>query len=255
MEYAGLITISSGLFNPMDFSDMEIFKSLKGLSEEAQKVDLMKDVLEFTVAHEVAHQWWHGLVGSDAKRHPFIDESLTNYSTILYFEEMYGKTEAKKQEYMQLELVYQIYRISGGKDMAVDQAADQFSDSMQYGSIVYAKGPLFYRALRKKMGDQAFFKMLRSYYENNRFGFSTPDTLTTAIRSGADDSSSKITSSQSSTLVKRWIHETKGDADIGILQIDRFAESILGPDIFEGEDGPTARLILRMLGPIALSLE
>ena len=33
-------------------------------------------MLEFVVAHEVAHQWWHGLVGSDSRDHPYVDEAL-----------------------------------------------------------------------------------------------------------------------------------------------------------------------------------
>lgn len=32
------------------------------------------------VAHEVAHQWWFGLVGDDQYRHPWLDEAFAEYS-------------------------------------------------------------------------------------------------------------------------------------------------------------------------------
>ncbi len=48
-------------------------------------------VLEWIVAHEVGHQWWYGVVGSDQVNQPWLDETLTSYSTMLYYEHRYGK--------------------------------------------------------------------------------------------------------------------------------------------------------------------
>ncbi|EPZ53345.1 peptidase M1 family protein [[Clostridium] sordellii ATCC 9714] len=50
-----------------------------------------KFLLEYVIAHETAHQWWYGTVGNDEVNEPWIDEALTEYSTILYFEKRYGK--------------------------------------------------------------------------------------------------------------------------------------------------------------------
>jgi hypothetical protein len=46
--------------------------------------------LEYVIAHEVAHQWWYGIVGNNAIKEPWLDEALTEYSTLMYFEEKYG---------------------------------------------------------------------------------------------------------------------------------------------------------------------
>ena len=47
--------------------------------------------LEYVTVHETAHQWWYGVVGNDQIDEPWLDEALTEYSTILYYGHRYGK--------------------------------------------------------------------------------------------------------------------------------------------------------------------
>ena len=41
---------------------------------------VFSEVDKWTVAHEVAHQWWYGLVGNDQYAEPWLDESLATWS-------------------------------------------------------------------------------------------------------------------------------------------------------------------------------
>jgi hypothetical protein len=50
--------------------------------------------VEWLAAHEVAHQWWFGVVGNDQIDEPWLDEALTQYSTMLYYEKAYGPERA-----------------------------------------------------------------------------------------------------------------------------------------------------------------
>lgn len=254
MEYSGFVTISSGLFAPMEFKKFPLFKEMTKISENSAALDMTAEIAEFTVAHEVAHQWWHALVGSDSRRDPYLDEPLTNYSTILYFEKFHGKLAARKQEYLQLELIYQLYRIAGNQDMPVARGTDGFKDTMQYGAMIYAKGALFYRALRSTIGDPAFFGFLKDYYSKNKFGYVTQTVFRESLRSAAGASNSLERPAKVEALFNRWFEGRQGDADIGVLEVDRFAEMVLGPQIFEGKDGQKARLILKLIGPVALAI-
>ena len=38
------------------------------------------------IVHELAHQWWYGVVGNDQIREAWLDESITEYSAFLFFE-------------------------------------------------------------------------------------------------------------------------------------------------------------------------
>ena len=68
MEYPTLVMIDQSLYNEKD-----------------------KFLLEYVIAHETAHQWWYSVIGNDEISEPWLDEALTEYSTVLYFEEKYGK--------------------------------------------------------------------------------------------------------------------------------------------------------------------
>ncbi|HEX7587107.1 MAG TPA: M1 family metallopeptidase, partial [Anaerolineae bacterium] len=48
------------------------------------------DYFEFAAVHEVAHQWWYGMVGDDQVNQPWVDESLAQYSSLIDFEDLRG---------------------------------------------------------------------------------------------------------------------------------------------------------------------
>ena len=44
---------------------------------------------DYVIVHEIAHQWWYGVVGNDQYCHAWQDESLTDFSAMLYFQDEY----------------------------------------------------------------------------------------------------------------------------------------------------------------------
>ena len=44
-----------------------------------------KEELYKVVVHEIAHQWWYGIVGNNEYTYPWLDEALTEFSTILFY--------------------------------------------------------------------------------------------------------------------------------------------------------------------------
>jgi len=130
---------------------------------------------EFTAAHEVAHQWWYSMVGSDQVDEPWLDEALTQYSTIIYFEEMHGKRVAETILESHFEGVYQQV-IEEGRDAVVAQPVAAFSPE-DYGPIIYCKGPLFFHTLRQQVGDDTYFEIMRRYLEQHKYGIATPESF------------------------------------------------------------------------------
>ncbi|SHH52306.1 M1 family metallopeptidase [Tepidibacter thalassicus] len=122
-----------------------------------------KFFLEYVVAHETAHQWWYSLVGNDEISEPWLDESLTEYSTIIYFEKKYGK-EIKDRLIKNLKI--NTYRKS---NKSVFKSTTEFENSIDYSLCVYSKGALLLDDIRNKVGDDAFFDTLRKYYKQNMY--------------------------------------------------------------------------------------
>ncbi len=127
--------------------------------------------LEFATAHEVAHQWWYSMVGNDQVNHPWLDEALTNYSAYVYEVDVHGDQAGKKIfEYF----FTGPYEAAGEeKDLPIGLPVKDYDEST-YGAIVYGKGPLFFDALRKEVGDEQFFRILRVYFTRYRYRTAAP---------------------------------------------------------------------------------
>lgn len=146
------------------------------------------NALDFTVAHEVVHQWFYGLVGNNQYAHAFIDEGLTNYlSAQVYFERQYGEAEAAAVLDRYIVTPYESV-VNNGGDQVVDQPTDGFPQGQDYGWAAYSKAPLGFAAIRDAIGDDAFFGALAAYVDQFVFGVAEPDQLLDAFQdaSGQD---------------------------------------------------------------------
>jgi hypothetical protein len=126
--------------------------------------------LELTVAHEIAHQWWYGLVGNNHYLHAFMDEGLASLSEVIYLEGT-GDGAAAQTRYDRLP----------NSDQIVDQPTDLFPTGQVAYNTIYGKGTLGFQALRVAIGDAAFFAGLRDYVARERFGVAQPADLLAAL--------------------------------------------------------------------------
>lgn len=161
--------------------------------------------LEYVVAHEVAHQWWYGLVGNDQYVDAFIDEGLTNYVTIVYFERQYGEEEGAYQREINLLEPYRDALATIG-DQVIHQPTDDFPSAGAYGVMTYAKAPLGFEALRAEIGDEAFFAALRDYADRMQFDIAAPTDLRAAFERASGEDLTEIW--------RRWFEAAEGEQDI-----------------------------------------
>ena len=132
-------------------------------------------LMEFVTAHEVAHQWWYGLVGNDPVTHPWLDEALAQYSVVHYFETRYGP-HMRSGTIQQMFTPYHWHLRDTGADRPVSGPATGFSEPL-YFPVVYGKGPLFFEAVRTRLGDQAYLAALSQYAARFRYGIAQPEDL------------------------------------------------------------------------------
>ncbi len=129
-----------------------------------------REMLEYVIAHEAAHQWWYGIVGNDQVDEPWLDEALTEYSTMLYYEMKYGE-EFKEQVYKNMiEKYYNAYINSNpSANKKVYRSVKEFKDPLEYQVMVYYKGAMFISELREELGDEAFFKCMKVYFDKYKY--------------------------------------------------------------------------------------
>jgi aminopeptidase N len=141
--------------------------------------------LEFIVVHEVAHQWFYNIIGNNQYQHAFIDESISNYLSIVYFADAYGSDVARQQANRQLRLSYFNLLFQQG-DQIVDTPTDDFPTSSDYGIIVYCKGALGFQYLRAEIGADAFFAGLSLYYQRFAFAVGQPADMLAAFEEASE---------------------------------------------------------------------
>jgi len=205
-EFAGMGVIASAFYVDFDSATMRNMPDV--IREQRASVE---DSLEWTIAHVVAHQWWGATVGNDAGREPILDESLSNWSALLYYRETHSEREIENALEEQLRGVYKVYRTFGGDDMEASRSSRDYRNSFQYAAIVSSKGALMFEALRKLLGDEKFYAALRDYYEANSLEVADLDDLRGAFIAGAPVEQRRAVS----RTFDRWLSSKRGDEDIG----------------------------------------
>jgi hypothetical protein len=204
-EFAGLAVIAGAFY--VDF-DSPALRSLPELVREQRAS--VEDNLEFAAAQGVARQWWGGAVGNDPARQPVLHEALTQFSALLYVQDVRGPERAQQVQDDQLRGVYQVYRTFGGEDVTADRPAREYRNSFQYAAVVAGKGALMFVELRRLLGEERFFKALRGYYEANRLEVAETEDLRAAFAAVAELPQRRALT----RTFNRWLSERHGDEDI-----------------------------------------
>jgi hypothetical protein len=123
---------------------------------------------ELLDAHEAAHQWWGNVVTSAGYHDDWVMESLANYSALLYLEKKNGQksVDAILQGY-RTDLLAKPFPRQDQKTLEVGETVESSGPVVQgtrvdgnWNTVVYGKGSWIIHMLRRKMGDNAFLKML-----------------------------------------------------------------------------------------------
>jgi len=156
--------------------------------------DNITDRVEITkvIAHEIAHQWWYGLVGNNEVAHSYIDESMAEYSTVLFFEDNDCYGYSGEQMVQDAATSYELYAevidsIKGTINSKINQPTTAFATEYEYVYVVYVRGTLFLDALKDKVGEKAFVAALKRYYKKFRFKVSTRDDFLNVFSSASGD--------------------------------------------------------------------
>jgi hypothetical protein len=117
--------------------------------------------VRFILAHELAHLWIGGVIGSNNNEHGFLSEGLANHLALLVLREVDGTEVAAHT----LESVAAPYRdlVGQGKDGVADQGITDDTDLGKYVALVYGKGTLGFEALRQELGHEAYLDWLAGY--------------------------------------------------------------------------------------------
>ncbi len=114
--------------------------------------------LERVVAHEIAHQYWYGMVANNEFEEAWLDEGLTSYSEDKIMEAVYGVTS---------NLLTEASYMTDPSPLA--QPSWHFKNHRQYAENVYMRSKLLLLDLESKIGTAQMNKLLRVYFQTYKF--------------------------------------------------------------------------------------
>jgi aminopeptidase N len=165
--------------------------------------DLYKDNATFqegATAHEAAHQWWYSLVGNDQVDEPWLDEALAQFTTALYYQDVYGPSGYTGDATQ--DLLKRYLRVKGTEDDKRGDLPVAAYSGLQYGAIVYGKAALFFDAVRQQIGDDKTNAWMQAYFNAHRYGIVHEADLLQAIETQLDAKTVE-------QLMETWIRSPK----------------------------------------------
>lgn len=134
------------------------------------------------IVHETAHQWWYSLVGNDEYTNPWLDEALTEFSTLLFYDNNsgYNLNHVEMLNGMQenYNLFVSVYSdVMGSVDTSLARNVSQYPTSPEYTYCVYVKGTLMFDSLYQLIGKKQFLSAVQMYAKTYAYNIATPECL------------------------------------------------------------------------------
>lgn len=158
--------------------------------------------LDLVITHEVGHNWFYGVLGSNERDHPFLDEGINSLYELRYIRAKYG--DRKLTTFINRDSTFTLFGLNkyplwkyhelaffsamkAHTDQALNLKSVEYTEG-NYGSIVYSKTAIAFDYLLDYMGEENFDKAMVTYFENFKFKHPAPSDLfnVLSISSGLD---------------------------------------------------------------------
>lgn len=161
---------------------------------------------ETTIVHELAHQWYGDSVSLAKWQDIWLNEGFASYAEVLWLEHSAGREDADGD----IRSRYEMLARDGSGFAAIGDPGPEDLFGMQ----VYHRGALTLHAMRLQVGDDAFFRILRTYADRYAGrNASTEDFIAIA---------EEISGQDLGDFFNRWLYQTDlpDIPEIGLFQKD-----------------------------------
>jgi hypothetical protein len=122
--------------------------------------------LDEVIAHELGHNWFYGILGSNEREHPWMDEGFNTFYEYKYMQQKYGTNKTH-------ELLFQTVA-ARRTDQPIETSSEQFNE-INYAVVAYHKTAEWMRLLESQTGQNVFRDQMHQYFENWKFRHPQPE--------------------------------------------------------------------------------
>lgn len=141
-------------------------------------------LLDYTIAHEIGHNWFYGILGSNERKYPWLDEGLNTYYDNRYSQRKYGKGEIKigsaNVSIKNAERILFETKAATKRDQAINNTSEAFSN-INYGLIAYYKTGAWLEYAESVIGKETLDKAMQEYYRRWQFRHPQPEDFKKAL--------------------------------------------------------------------------
>ncbi|MDZ4793642.1 MAG: M1 family metallopeptidase [Bacteroidota bacterium] len=123
--------------------------------------------LDNTINHEIGHNWFYGILASNERAHPWMDEGINSYYDDKYKTAKYGVQPKLDRLAFETKAVTKT-------DQPIGLSSEKYSVA-NYGLVAYYKAAEWLRYLETELGTEEFNKAMQEYYRRWQFKHPQPE--------------------------------------------------------------------------------
>jgi hypothetical protein len=128
---------------------------------------------DIVIAHEIGHNWFYGLLGSNERKQPWMDEGINSF-----YEKKY--TASKYGDQPQLEEILLHTKMIQKTDQPIATSSDSLS-TLNYFTVTYQKAARWMQLLEEQYGKEVFQKKMQAYFHDWKFKHPYPEDFQKSI--------------------------------------------------------------------------
>ncbi|MDQ6904702.1 MAG: hypothetical protein M3139_17040, partial [Bacteroidota bacterium] len=203
----------------MGFSGGMEYPTITSISPEKDEKPL-----DQTIEHEVGHNWLYGILASNEREHPWMDEGMNTYFDNRYAQlKNYNNRDEKETRFLnkklpadEKDLTYRTELVNK-KDQPIETSSENFSE-LNYGLTAYYKTSIWMKVLEDFVGQPLFDSCLHEYYNRWKFRHPSPEDFKNVVA----DVSNKNVDSIFNLLTKKGPIEPQQKKDIKVAAFFNF---------------------------------
>ncbi len=147
--------------------------------------------LETVIMHETGHQWFYGILGSNERDFPWMDEGINSFNELRYIQTKYpeatllGTETPKIAEKVGLNIPQRLQYYLGyliaareNTDQPLSLGSEYYTN-YNYAAMVYLKTAASFYYLQSYLGEETFDKIMKRYFALYKFKHPYPEDLKT----------------------------------------------------------------------------
>jgi hypothetical protein len=156
--------------------------------------DAKKEGLDAVITHEVGHNWFYGILASNEREHPWMDEGLNTYFQFRYEAEKYRSNSVFGSS-----LPYEVKKLSADDFLSrimyslntlpakapIQTHSTGFPNKDEYGIVVYLKTAIWMSIVESSIGRENLINGFKEYFKEWKFKHPYPEDFKASMEKGS----------------------------------------------------------------------